>query len=64
MELFQAQSWYSFATYIKLHNCHATTVMDIVYICGYILPPRKVDFCYLGLFSVLHLTGWLLETGK
>ena len=24
---------------------HATTVIDIVYICGYILPPKKVDFC-------------------
>ena len=21
------------------------TVMDIVYICGYISPPKKVDFC-------------------
>ena len=24
---------------------HATIVMDIGYICGYILPPKKVDFC-------------------
>ena len=30
---------------IKLYNYHANTVMDIVYICGYILPPKKVDFC-------------------
>ena len=50
MELFQSQSscngsWYSFAICIKLHNYHATTLMDIVYICGYILPPKKVDLC-------------------
>ena len=50
MELFQSQSscngsWYSFAIYIKLHNYHATTLMRIVYIYGYILPPKKVDFC-------------------
>ena len=30
---------------IKLHNYHATTAMDVVYICGYILPTKKVDFC-------------------
>ena len=49
MELFQSQSsrngnWYSLAICIKLHNYHATTLMHIVYICGYILPPKKVDF--------------------
>ena len=27
-----------------VHNYHATTLMDVVYICGYILPPKKVDF--------------------
>ena len=43
---------------------HATTVMDIVYICGYILPPKKVDFASLKLFSVLQLAEWLVETGK
>ena len=31
--------------FASLHNYHTTTVMDIVYICGYILPPKKVDFC-------------------
>ena len=46
MELFQSQSscygsWYSFAICIKLHNYHTTTVMDIVYICGYISPPKR-----------------------
>ena len=69
MELFQSQSscngsWYSFAICIKLHNYHATTVMDIAYICAYILPPKEVDFASLGLFSVLQLTGWQVETGK
>ena len=59
MELFQSQSscngsWYYFATCIKLHNYHATTLMDIVYICGYILPPKKVDFASSRLFSVLQ----------
>ena len=49
MELFQSQSscngsWYSFAICIKLHNYHTTTLMDIVYICGYVLPPKKVNF--------------------
>ena len=38
-------NWYSFAICIILHNYHATTVMDIGNICGYILPPKKVDFC-------------------
>ena len=49
MELLQSQSsrngsWYSFAICIKLHNYYATTLMHIVYICGYMLPPKKVDF--------------------
>ena len=35
----------SFAICIKFHNYHATTLMYIVYICEYILPPKKVDFC-------------------
>ena len=29
----------------NFHNYHATTLMDIVYICGYILPPKKVNLC-------------------
>ena len=69
MELFQYQSscngsWYSFAICIKLHKYHATTVMHIVYICGYILPPKKVHFCLFEAISVLPLTVWLVEMGK
>ena len=33
-----------FALYYTI-TYHATTLMDIVHICGYILPSKKVDFC-------------------
>ena len=45
-------------------NYHATTLMDIVYICESIFPLRRWIFASLRLFFVLQLTGWLVEKGK
>ena len=51
MELFQSQSSCMVVGILLLFasnytiTYHATTVMDIAYICEYILPPKKVDFC-------------------